>query len=193
MTTSTPLADDHRYDTQLYGATPTGYRGFEAPWAFGSVRVDGVAAGEPLSPVIPGRTVTYECTFAPQPAGGDPDDDHAARLTALAQYLVHADDVLLYDPPGTEVFYREQYDGASALLRIAPLRPDHDASWVDGDPPPGRDSIHEPRWAVVTGGEPARPLPDRASTLTLETVTIGATADYPTRDAMLAAAERNGF
>lgn len=186
-----PRYADHRYAGALRGSPPTGYDTTDAPWAFGSVRVDGVTTDAQLSPIVPGREVTYTCAFIP----GGGDDDHAQRLSTLAETLVYAADVLTYDVPyqDNREFYREQYDGPSNLLRIAPLQRDHDATWVDGNPPPGRDSIHEPRWAVVVGGETARPLPEKASQLTLQTVTVGATADYPTRDAMVAAARRNGF
>jgi hypothetical protein len=187
----TPRAAEHRYAEALRGNPPTGYATTAEPWAFGSVRVDGVSADAQLSPIVPGRTVTYTCTFVPAP--NERERGHHQRMDTLAQSLVHANDVLTFDPPGDRVFYREQYDGASALVRIAPLRSDHDATWVGGDPPPGRESIHDPRWAVVTGGETRRPLPDRSVQLSLETVTVGAVAEYPTREAMVAAAQRNGF
>jgi hypothetical protein len=187
-----PRYADHRYAGALRGDPPTGYANSDVPWHIGPTRVDGLAASEPLGPpVVPGRERTYECRFLPD-ASHDARD-HVRRFETVAAYLEYAPDVLTFDPPGGQVFWREQYDGPSALVRVAPLQADHDATYVDGESPPGRDSLHAGRWAVVTGGTASAPVPERACTLQLETVTVGSTADYPTRDAMLAAAERNGF
>lgn len=179
------------YAGGTYGESPTGYAGVEAPWHIGAVRVDGLRTDGNLSPVVPGEAVSYDCVFLPQPSNGDQNDDHVERYKDLREYLVRGPDVITYDPPGARVFYREQHDGASQLVRIAPLRADHDATYENGNPPPGRDSIHNGRWAVITGGEAHAPLPDRECRLVLETVTIASTAEYPTREAVVDAAERN--
>jgi hypothetical protein len=200
MPNQTSRYDDHTYGSTLYGAPPDGYvnANDDDPWAFGSIRVEGLDASEPLSPVAPGQEVTYVCHCRQDP--NHPDSEHIQRAQALSRYLVYAPDVLVFDPPGQEVYYREQFDGPSALVRIAPLRADHDATWVDGDPPPGRDSIHYARWAVVTGGQfQATAGDDGVAVVELVTTTIAAADDaaearsYSSRDAVLAAAERNGL
>lgn len=195
-----PRYADTRLAETTLGAPPSGFTNTKSPWAVSSTRVDGIESSVPLSPIVPGRTVTYECTFLPDPsevAGG-----HIQRAQTLANYLPYADDVLVYDPPGLQVFYREQYDGPSALARIAPLHPTHDGTWEGSDPPPDRESMHNSRWGVVTGGELSAPLGvDGPATLQLETVTIAAAEDtgdvhipvYETRSEAVAAAERSGI
>jgi hypothetical protein len=191
---------DHRYAGATRGTPPTNYSNNDEPWAVGSVRVDGLTIDTPVSGVVPGRDVTYQCDFLPDV--GQDAGDHLDRWRTLANQLTYAADVIVYDPPGTSVYYREQYDGPSSLVRIAPLQADHDATWTDGDPPPTRDSIHRARWAVVVGGESFAPSPDQRAQVTLETVTIAA-ADatgpatdapvYETREAVVVAAERSGL
>jgi len=188
-----PRYADHRYGGTLRGDPPTGYTNSDTPWAFGSTRVDGLDASEPHSPIVPGQSVTYICRFLPD--ANEPDGAHIQRAKTVAEYTRRGSEVLAYNSIGLgRGFYREQYDGPSALLRVGPLQADHDGAWVDGDPPPNRDSIHHPRWVVTTGGELSAPGGEQApATVQLETVTLASVADYPTRDSMIAAAERNGF
>lgn len=192
MPEQTQRYDEHVYAGSLWGNPPTGYTNSDVPWHIGRTRVDGFAASESLGPpVVPGRERTYQCSFVPDP--NHADEDHIRRFETVAEYLRHAPDVVTFDPPGDQVFYREQYDGSSALVRIAPLQADHDGSYPDGESPPDRESIHAGRWALITGGEGAAPVPDKRAQLQLQTVTIASTDEYPTRQGALAAAERNGF
>jgi hypothetical protein len=194
-----------RYGTSSYGHRPSGYVGHDNPWHLSGVRVDGLSAAGPLSPVRPGTERTLTCVFAPQPARGDPADDHTARYHDAREYLVNASDVVVFDPPGQQVFYREQHDGASQLVRIEPLATASDGTPVNGSVP-GRESVHRGRWAVVTGGEPAagRSRPDRALALELTVVDLAlseapptgqtrAAPVYETRRAAVAALERNAL
>ncbi|SFR42058.1 hypothetical protein SAMN04487947_1218 [Halogeometricum rufum] len=153
--TPTPSYSDRSYSTGHYGAPATGYAGFDAPWHINGIRVDGLSAENPLSPVVPGRSVTYRCVCAAQPSNGDPDDDPRARFDDLREYLVRSRDVITYDPPGQDVFYREQFDDSfSQLVRIEPLAKSSDGTYTDGNPPPTREgSMYDGRWAVVTGGQ----------------------------------------
>jgi len=186
-----PRYADHRYAGTLRGDPPTGYTNSDAPWAFGSTRVDGLDASDPLSPIVPGKTVTYTCRFLPDTT--EVDGGHIQRAQTVAEYIRRGFDTISFDVVG-QAFYREQYDGPSALLRVGPLQADHDGAWVDGNPPPPRESIHEPRWAVPSGGSYNAPVGDQGpATVQLETMTLASVADYPTRDSMIAAAERNGF
>ena len=188
-----------RYGYTSHGTSRRNYRGYDAPWFIKTrtrgIRVDGLVRGQPPSPVVPGRTVTYECTFRPQPSSGDGGDDHLDRYTAARELLVRAPDVAVYDPPGTTAAYREQHGDADGtqLVAIGPLAPASDASAPAGQLPPVRDSIHNPRWAVVVGGEASAPLPETAATLTLEATTIAATSTYGSRQTVRDAREYNGF
>jgi hypothetical protein len=188
-----------RYGYTTYGISRRQYAGFEAPWYIQTrtegIRIDGLSSPSALSPVVPGQTVTYECVFLPQPERGDPADDHVERFTTARDLLVRAPDVVTFDPPGTTASYREQHGDADGtqLVAIGPLAPASDASSPDAELPPSRDSIHEPRWAVVTGGEAVASLPETHARLTLEATTIASIEDFATRDAVRAARENNGF
>ena len=191
-------ADSYLGGTPL-GRAPTGFTNTQTPWAVSAVRVDGLDAANPVSGVVPGRERTYTCWFYPD--SSEQEDGHIDRWRTVSKLLVHAEDVLVYDPPGTDVFYREQYDGPSSIVRIAPLRRDHDATWVGGSPPPGRESVHHARWAVITGGETTATESDHRVGIELQTTTIAAAEDvddiyvpvYETRSEVIAAAERGGI
>lgn len=188
-----------RYGHATYGTGQRNFRKYEAPWFIstrtGGIRVDGLNGDPGLDPVVPGQTVTYECVFLPQPAGGDPTDDHLQRFRSARDLLVRAPDVVTYDPPGTTCSYREQHGDADGtqLVALGPLPESADASAPVGELPAVRDSIYQPRWAVVVGGEASSPLPEKAATLTLEATTIASTDTYGTRSAVRNARENNGF
>ena len=193
--TGTPTYDDTSYSTGHYGAPATGYTGYDYPWHVSGIRVDGLKADTPLGAITPGQTVEYSCRIAAQPGSGDPDDNPRERFLRLREYLVRAPDVIVYDPPGQDVYYREQFDGPfSQLVRIDPLAPASDGTYTNGNPPPSREgSLHEGRWAVVVGGGTDQSLDQAPYDITLEATTIASTARYPTRDGVVAAAERNDF
>lgn len=188
-----------RYGHTSYGTSRRQYRGFDAPWFIKTrtrgIRVDGLASGQPLSPVVPGQTITYECRFLPQPARGDSADDHLERYRAARELLGRAPDVVVYDPPGTTAAYREQHGAADGtqLVAIGPLAPASDGSAPAGQLPPVRDSVHDPRWAVVVGGGSIAPRPRKQATVTLEATTIAATSTYGSRQAVRDEREYNGF
>lgn len=195
----TPRYDYGRYDYTTYGGTAQKYLGYDAPWYIktlgGGIRVDGLSDTEPPSPIIPGRTVTYECVFRPQPPRGASTDDHVARFEDARDLLVKAPDVATYDPPGPEAFYREQHgaaDGAQ-LVRIGPLAPEAGGDNLDQTQPPSRSSVHQDRWAVVVGGEVRAPRPDVVGVVSLEATTIASTETFATREEVRDARENNGF
>lgn len=188
-----------RYGYATYGSGRKQYRGFDAPWYIETrtegIRADGLDISTLPSPIVPGRTVTYEFVFRPQPADGDPDDDHVQRFRDARDLLVRAPDVVTYDPPGTTCSYREQHGAADGtqLVAIGPLATASDGTAPQGSLPPTRDSIHDSRWAVVVGGEASSPLPDRVCTLVLEATTIASTDTFGSRQAVRDARENNGF
>lgn len=189
-----------RYGYSSYGDTQRQYTGFDSPWYIATrtdnIRVDGVTVSAPPSPVVPGQTRTYDCVFAPQPQSGDQTDDHIERYERARDLLLRAPDVVTYDPPGISCSYREQHTAADGtqLVALGPLPRASDAGTAQGELPATRsNSIHEPRWAVVVGGETATSRPDRIARLSLEATTIATTETYGTRAAVRAARENNGF
>lgn len=188
-----------RYGYTTHGVSRLRYTGYPAPWYIhtrdGGIRADGLLSSDPPSPVVPGQTVTYTFVFRPQPPGGVSSDDHLARFRSARDLLVRAPDVVTYDPPGTEAHYREQHGAADGtqLVAIGPLPAAADGTTAEGELPPPRDSIHEPRWAVVTDGEARAVRPDVMATVTLEAVTLASTDTYGSRAAVRDAREHNGF
>lgn len=188
-----------RYGKSTYGSGRRQFVGFDAPWFIqtrtGGVRVDGISTSTRVSPIVPGKTIAYDCVFSPQPPQGDAVDDHIERFNAVRELLIRAPDVVTFDPPGTACSYREQHgapDGTQ-LVAIGPLASASSGTAPQGELPPVRDSIHNPRWAVVVGGEARSPLPETACMLTLEATTIAPTSEYPTRQGLRDARENNGF
>lgn len=196
---SEPRYDYGRYGYTTYGVSRRQYRGYDAPWYIQTrtegIRADGLVTDALPSPIVPGQTVTYRFVFRPQPSGGVDADDHIERFRTARDLLTLAPDVVTYDPPGATASYREQHGQADGtqLVAIGPLPSASDASTPVGELPPPRDSVHDPRWAVVVGGEARSPRPTAAATLTLDATTIASTDTFASRDAVRNARENNGF
>ncbi|AUV81249.1 hypothetical protein C2R22_05890 [Salinigranum rubrum] len=192
-----------RHGYHRYGKGDPVYRGHDSPWYVtlaptlgANVRADGLSAEGSPSPIRPGQTVTYTLAFMPQRGRGFGANEHVDRYRRARSLLIRADDVVTYgEVPGDEVRYREQHDapGGTQLVRIGPLDAQSNASAPAGAPPPGRDSIHEPRWAVVTGGGTETSRPEKGALLQLQTVTIAPASDFPKRSALRAAREVNSI
>jgi hypothetical protein len=166
------------------------YRGFEAPWRFGSLRADGLTSEVPA--VQPGTEATYRAIFAPQPPGGNEDDDHIQRMRAATDLYQFAESVVTYRTEQGDAFYRNQ--GPSdfdPLVRIEPIAASASAT---EETVPGRDSVYEGRWAVVTGGTRVGTLPQQTGVaVELQTVTLASMDTYATKTAVRAATERSGL
>ncbi|MFC6825657.1 hypothetical protein [Halopelagius fulvigenes] len=191
-----PRYDQSRYDNTNYSLPGGGSDGGApdsvlAPWHIGSVRVDGLSAENGVPPITPGASATYRVAMWPQP--DDEIADHVERYRALKQYGRRAPGVVVYQTPEVDCYFREQQAGASNLVRIRPLAADAPATTATGELPPTRDSVHDPRWAVVTGVSDGTSLPERQCTLEIETTTIASTAEFPTRQAVIAARRRNSL
>jgi hypothetical protein len=178
------------------GATGTQFGGvdhpaapYDAPWRVNYVRVDGLTE---TPTAIPGESASYNCVLLPENAF----QDHIDRWAILRDRVRRGPTVDTWQTPDGSVHYREQHsapDGAQ-LVEIAPLAPEHDAAGTPQDPPPGRDSAFQARYAVVTGGSiSATRVPKEATAITLETTTIALGDEFPTRDALRDAREHNGF
>ena len=186
-----------------YGKGAPSYTNSEVPWYItidenigANIRADGLTTETLPSPIRPGQTVEYSFVFLPQTGRGFTENEHIERYERARDLLIKADDVVVYgDVPGDTVRYREQHfeeDGAQ-LVRIGPLEETSDASAPAGEAPPGRDSIHDPRWAVVTGGEAQMTRPEKVGEVRLEAATIAPASEFSTRSAVRAAREVNGL
>jgi len=195
-----------RHGHHRYGKGDPTYTNSDEPWYItvdaglgANVRADGLVADTRPSPIRPGTTVSYTFSFLPQTGRGFAANEHVDRFRRARQLLRRAADVVVYgDIPGESVHYREQHDApdGTQLVRIGPLAATSDADAPAGKAPPTRQSMHEPRWAVVTGGEAVSPQPpDRTTraTLTLEATTIAPASAFDTRADVRAAREVNGL
>ena len=195
-----------RHGHHRYGKGGPTYTNSTVPWYITvdpglgvNIRADGLVADTRPSPIRPGTTVSYTFSFLPQTGRGFTANEHVERFRRARELLVRAKDVVVYsDVSGDTVRYREQHGGpdGTQLVRIGPLEPTSDADAPQGEAPPGRDSMHEPRWAIVTGGEAVSPQPPDKTTraeLTLEATTIAPASGFGTRTAVRAAREVNGL
>ena len=195
-----------RHGHHRYGKGDPTYTNSDVPWYLtvddglgANIRTEALTTETHPSPIQPGRKVTYAFVFQPQTGRGFRVNEHIERFRRARKLLVRSDDVVVYgDVPGDRVRYREQHGGpdGTQLVRIGPLEPTSDAGAPAGEAPVGRDSLHEPRWAVVTGGEAMSPQPadqTTRATLTLETTTIAPASAFTTRTAVRAAREVSGL
>lgn len=195
-----------RHGHHRYGKGDPTYTNSIVPWYLtvdgglgANIRTEALTTDTRPSPIQPGREVTYTFVFQPQTGRGFSVNEHVERFRRARKLLVRSDDVVVYgDVPGDTVRYREQHGGpdGTQLVCIGPLEPTSDAGAPGGEAPAGRDSLHEPRWAVVTGGKAASPQPagqTTRATLTLETMTIAPASAFTTRTAVRAAREVNGL
>lgn len=191
---SDPRYGKTRYGESAYGGTvPQPSDDFDAPWRINQIRVDGLDAGGDIPPVIPGEEATYRCVFKPDETR-TVSAPYRERFRALRSFLPRTPAVVTYEASDGTVYYREQHGGASNLVRIEPLRSGQAAVTADGSDPPTRDSIHDGRWAVITGGSNGSvSWPAAGLALEIETVTIAAAEEFDSADAVAAARERSGL
>ncbi|MDT3434684.1 hypothetical protein [Haloarcula sp. 1CSR25-25] len=195
-----------RHGYHRYGKGDPTYTNSHQPWYItvdsglgANIRADGLLAETRPSPIRPGTTVSYTFSFLPQTGRGFAANEHVGRFRRARQLLVRASDVVVYgDVPGGTVRYREQHGGpdGTQLVRIGPLEATSSADAPAGEEPPGRSSMHDARWAVVSGGEAVSPQPADRTTramLTLEATTIAPAGEFATRTAVRAAREVNGL
>lgn len=178
---------DSTYGGATYGGSDpqTTVSGDGVPWRVNRVRVDGIEGSIP--PAVPGESASYSCTFRPFEGA----TDHVTRYQALRDYLATAPLVATYQTPaGT--FYRNQAPSGSQLVRIEPIAADATPGQTTGTVP-SRASSAAGRWAVITGGSDNTELPETVCLLEIETTTIATTAEFPTRDGVVAARERSGL
>lgn len=175
------------------GSEPTIDTAYGTPWRINAVRVEGLNASESIPPVVPGQEATYEATFLPvETVSGATLPTHTDRYNTVKGLFRYAPFVVTYQTASGDAYWREQHHGASPLVAIEPIPASAPAQYPDGSYPDPRDSIHEGRWAVVTGGEPVlESSPDAGVTLSIETVTIASLANYPTEDGVRNAFERS--
>lgn len=195
-----------RHGYHRYGKGDPAYTNSNVPWyitvdsSLGTnIRAEALTTDTRPSPIQPGREVTYTFEFKPQTGRGFQANEHVDRFRRVRNLLIRSEDVVVYgDVPGDTVRYREQHGGpdGTQLVRIGPLEPTSNADAPADEEPPGRDSLHESRWAVVTGGEAVSPQPadqTTRATLMLETTTIAPASAFATRTAVRAAREVNGL
>lgn len=195
-----------RHGQHRYGLGSPTYTNSDSPWYITTggelgtnIRAEGLTTGSRPGAVRPGRTISYTFVFLQQSGRGFTAREHVERYRTARELLVRADDTVVYgDVTGDEVRYREQHGDADGtqLVRIGPLERTSDASAPAGAAPPGRESLFEPRWAVVEGGEgQATMAPDRLTSarLTLEATTIAPASAFDSRTAVRAAREVNGL